>query len=540
MKKHITILLFLLLNNCYLSAQDTTAINERYSLGYNYCLFGEVIATDSCYYVKGMVSNIVSYVDNIDAFICFDTLGTPQIVKLLTNDTLGFDSWENYNFIKTLDGNFVQMIRMFNNYGGMFVKYTPQGDTILTVFNDSLINQPNFNTTGINGLFQNKDSTFIGMIYTNNLTEGYLGYTFYKLNKMGELLFFNTYFPPPPFFTGSTGNLLKYNDTLTLFAYPTYYGGNFYHKLLFLDTLLNITQTKTIYYQDTTQNPEINSLTKTSDGGLLYCGALGKFDFNSNGYDYKASITKLDSNFNLEWILCPRDEFINNYQYNHFERVLTVNDSEFVVVGIGAGQLYPNDTTVLAKYGWLVKFNKHGEVLWQRKFIKVPHYDGEPQWAEHYLYDIDITKDSGFVMVGQSINYYHTNPHPYGQMGWLVKTDKYGCLVPNCQQYDNIDTTQTPPTDSTTTPQIETSLLYPNPASTQLFYYNVYQQDEPIEPRTCFIFNTQGQIVQKFTASTNKTTYIIDVSQLASSTYIFKVINSKGVLVKSSKFVVIH
>jgi len=47
-----------------------------------------------------------------------------------------------------------------------------------------------------------------------------------------------------------------------------------------------------------------------------------------------------------------------------------------------------------------------------------------------------VHSPGGFVMVGQAVNY-HENPEPYGQMGWLVKTNPYGCIVPGCQFGDN-------------------------------------------------------------------------------------------------------
>jgi len=50
----------------------------------------------------------------------------------------------------------------------------------------------------------------------------------------------------------------------------------------------------------------------------------------------------------------------------------------------------------------------------------------------------------------------------------------------------------------------------------------------------------QGQIVQQFTVADDKVTYIIDVSQLAASTYVFKVVSSTGQVVRTSRFVVVH
>jgi hypothetical protein len=96
----------------------------------------------------------------------------------------------------------------------------------------------------------------------------------------------------------------------------------------------------------------------------------------------------------------------------------------------------------------LLNLIAQGEKLWERQYKKIPLFERTPcNFPDHVLYDVAVTPDEGFVMVGQGINYYDDNGELPGQKAWLVKTDKYGCLVPNCQyigvETEPIDTTDT-------------------------------------------------------------------------------------------------
>src|SRR5690606_23720494 len=112
--------------------------------------------------------------------------------------------------------------------------------------------------------------------------------------------------------------------------------------------------------------------------------------------------------------------------------ILALNDSEFVAVGFMKA-FEPNDRN---QYGWLIKFNIHGEKIWERKYQKVTHEHLAPNYPAHELYDVDITPDGGFVMVGQATNYYEDNGFLPGQKAWLLKTNRFGCLVPGCHITD--------------------------------------------------------------------------------------------------------
>ncbi len=542
--KHLLSILFLIVF-IWSFSQDT--INERYDFNYNHTIFGSVQSSDSAYYVKSTITNYISAVKFKDAFIKFNLDGTLDTLKILEFDSLGVNSWESPNFIKTNDGGFAQFVRTVSNTqeGFMFIKYNELGDTIKTNYITDFNQLPTYDSKKPYTFLQNPDSSYVGVASINDHVSGvysYSGIIIYKLNKNGELLWFKTIFNDNlsyyPFLGGN--DLIQYNDTLMILVSREIHTVNLNNeyisrfKLFFMDTLANVVDTRT-YNQDSIMT--VNASVKTFDGGLLYCGSKGRYDSQTNGLWYKGLITKLDSNFDIQWQL-PLGDWLGSYFYMHLENLVKVSDNEYVAVGINTNDIYTDTLIDGSSFGWLVKFNLQGEVLWERKFNKVPN-PHDYSWPKHELLDVKMTKDSGFVMVGQSINYHDDIPgHPKGQLGWLVKTDKYGCLVPGCQLYDNVDTTKVDTTDTTVWVS-EPVELYPNPASTNLFYYFAQPTDD-FKPCIAQIFNLQGQLIQEFNLSTNHVTYMIDVSQYAAGTYIFKVITPQQEILKTTRFLVVH
>lgn len=116
----------------------------------------------------------------------------------------------------------------------------------------------------------------------------------------------------------------------------------------------------------------------------------------------------------------------------------------------------------------------------------------------------------------------------------MVKVDEHGCLVPNCQQYDNVDTTII----DTTIVVSEPVELYPNPANTSLYYYHT--QTDTTQQQTAYMYNLQGKLVQKFKLSDSNITYTIDVSNFESGVYVFTVKNKNGEFIRREKVIVQH
>ncbi len=542
--KHLTkrlAILFLFIGASLLNgAIAQPPVNERYKIdGAPSSIFGSVISTDSCYYIAGVHAFSPSYSERKGTFIKMNFDGSINHLSTIENDTMGIDLWEGNNLIPTLDGNFAYMagVKGENSKTAfMFVKLNPNGDTISTNYiNDFYLNREEIGIVP-STLIQDDDSTYYGVVGVAQESDLQGGTVFYKLDKTGALEFDTSFF--------GTGvgeyhilrpySLVKFDENSFVIASTLIHAHGIdtediraHTKLIQVDKFGNVLN-QHIYWEDSLST-ECYGLTKTVDGGLLYCGRNGRYMPITNTIEYKGRIVKLKSDFEVDWEI-----ELGNYTHESLiglTKVLAVNDSEFVAVGNNLDLNQPSYT------GWLIKFNLSGQVLWQRNYIKVPHYAGEANFPTHYLYDVEVTPDNGFIMVGQSTNY-HVNEAPIGQMGWIVKTDKFGCIVPRCQLND---TPLTKPGNSvivippdTTSKTDPITWLYPNPTSKSLFYYH---HQANFNGGTAYIYNTAGQMVQRWEITENDITYEVDVSQLASGTYIIKVFNMFGEALETERFV---
>jgi hypothetical protein len=516
-------------------------LNERYIIDdATFSIFGSVIATDSCYYISGMHTNTPSLLGRKGSFLKFNLDGSINTLTVVENDTLGIDMWQGYNLIQTLDDNFACVAVADGTSevtGFLFVKLAPNGDTLITkYYNDFYDGTPLIGVTPAT-LMQDDDSSYYGLCATYR-EDNLMGATiFYKLDKFGNLLFYKFFYGVSPSYYRilRAKSLLKYDNNSFIIAstlfhtLPSPEDERHHTKLIVIDTLGEIIEEHT--YWDDLLSGDCNSLTKTADGGLLYCGRNGGYNSEDENIYYKNRIVKLNSDFTVDWQLSLGDSMV--FAYLGMHQIMALNDSEYVAVGF----MRNNMPTNYNQNGYLVKFNNQGEKIWERKYAKIPHEHLASGYPALELYDVALTPDEGFVMVGQGINYYDDNGELPGQKGWLVKTNKYGCIVPNCQYIDietePIDTTDT--TDTTIViPPTPVTWLFPNPANEFLFYYH---HQDVFQPASATIYSTSGQLVQKWEITENDVTYEIDVSQFAAGTYLLKVANHLGEVIRTERFV---
>ena len=522
-------------------------LNKRYTIGYDATIFGSVTANDSCYYVLGKGSNQSGYQFQEGAWLRFNFDGTIHSQSMYTNDTLEIILWESPNLIQTLDGNFATFGACNTYYSGgsnktayLFIKLKPNGDTLFTSYINQFYDIDNNYSVTASQFFQNTDSTYTCIANIGDMFNSMGRTVLFQLSKKGVLLWHKYFSGISPIYYDrlTSRSFIKYDTNKLLIGGTIMHTPNtaedvrFHTKLIMTDTLGSLIWQRT--YSEDTLNWYCFGLTKTNDGGVMYCGRDGEYRESTNGLHYKSHITKLDANFDVEWRL-----YVGKFHGEDlsFRNILAINDSEFVAVGNTVIN-YDTEQYEAGFYGWLVKFNIDGELLWDRKYINVPHVSNVPTYAKHVLYDVAITKDSGFVMVGQARKYNTNNLPGPPQQGWLVKVDKHGCLVPNCQQYDNVDTTTTDTTDTKPPIVIPENVLYPNPANTNLYYYHT--QTDTSQHQTAYMYNLQGQLVQQFSLTNTNLTYIIDVTNFANGVYVFVIKNELGEMLRNDKVVVQH
>jgi hypothetical protein len=517
-------------------------INERYIINSEETsVFSSVISTDSCYYVVGYQTSVSGFENMQSSFIKFNFDGTIDSVSVVSNDTLGITFFNHSKLIKTLDDQFAQLAVAKSEddpFSFVLIKLNASGDTLFTKFFPQFFEEDLSNGKNPSTLIQNADSSYFGLVHVQHDVNFLGGVSFFKLDKYGNLLYKRNYYGASlaTYNTLRSASMLRYSENRLIIggAYRKDNGitenQRHHTKLIVIDTLGEIVEEHT--YWDDLLSLDCNSLTKAADGGLLYCGRNGGYNSEDENIYYKNRIVKLNSDFTVDWQLSLGDSMV--FAYLGLHQIMALNDSEFVAVGF----MRNNIPTNYNQNGYLVKFNIQGEKIWERKYTKIPHEHLASNYPALELYDVSLTSDEGFVMVGQGINYYDDNGELPGQKAWLVKTDRYGCLVPNCQyigvETEPIDTTDTTDTTIVIPPTPPVTWLFPNPATEFLFYY--HHQDN-FQPVTATIYSTSGQLVQKWEITENDVTYEIDVSQFAAGTYLLKVANHLGEVLRIERFV---
>ena len=265
------------------------------------------------------------------------------------------------------------------------------------------------------------------------------------------------------------------------------------------------------------------------DGNYVYLTSFSKY-FHDTYLDryYRHShhyLVKLDKNYNLVWERPIGLEYDYRPWYGWTGDVLADQDGDGYIVATSQAnykwdiddfewdsiQATGNSPKIV---GILTKVSEDGEKKWMRTYSIVN--DTSINSITHKIKDVTYAPDGGYIAFGaldydghlgiDTVANYHA---------WLFKVDKYGCLVPGCQEGD-----------STKVDNIGLDLkikLYPNPVSDRLY---IYQTASGYKHYT--ITDISGRKINYWSGNLNNHTYIVDVSRYKSGVYILNVVDDTG------------
>ncbi len=258
------------------------------------------------------------------------------------------------------------------------------------------------------------------------------------------------------------------------------------------------------------------AMIRTTDGGLVVASGRG-VESNDNPFYHDlywdALIFKLDADRNLVWQR-PFRGYTNTGQTALTEMVSAPDGSGFVACGIttdtvGAPEGYHDS--------WLVKVSNHGDSLWARHYA---WFDGE--FVAPEAWDMKATPDSGYVVVGYSLNVGQHVP------GWIMKVDKHGCLIPGCNANDGPNATE----------EVEAEMklaIYPNPTSD---FLNFELRSHRLPQSASFrIVDATGKLVKELQSDSPRDTFIVPVREWVSGVYWLQYLEG-GEVRASEQFVV--
>jgi len=258
-------------------------------------------------------------------------------------------------------------------------------------------------------------------------------------------------------------------------------------------------------------------------------------------YRWHFSVMKLDKDFNLQWEKPWGFGFDVNYLMD-WAGILKAEEGDGYILsgyqpnypytkeGVGYWNISENTLDSMKKAGMipmtvgiLQKVDKYCDSIWMRSYSYVR--DTSLDFVEHELHDVEHSPDGGYILYGMITHGPRPGIDTANQFpGWLLKVDRYGCLVPGCQ--DTTDTTGV--LDISIGRDIK---LYPNPANDKLYIYQ--NRGGGV---TYTISDIHGKKLRVWRGHRAGHTYILDVSKFLPGVYILTVEKSEGIA--SKKFVV--
>lgn len=208
-------------------------------------------------------------------------------------------------------------------------------------------------------------------------------------------------------------------------------------------------------------------------------------------YYYNASIVKYDKKFIIEWQRFMGD----SGDRTGFRDVEILPDGKYVACG--TTPIWGTDSAY--HYGWVVKFDTDGTVLWDRKFVAYQAFN-----THSYLNDIDVLPNGDLLACGELLFYWDIGIRPK-QQGWILRLDSNGCEIENC-----ILSLNPSPKERDLNSQLQ---LYPNPANSnvQVMLGNEFMGG------TLKLYNTTGALVKQ--VAVEASTISIDISALPKGLY---------------------
>jgi Secretion system C-terminal sorting domain len=488
MKKLSTIICFLPL---LLSAQESFNIQSNF--GFPYLKLTNVLPTDTCYYVTGVVTDTSNGQTVLGSVLMkFDLFGDTISTKKLVVPSKNYFVW-GLGLLPNSEGSLICAGEATDSIDKVFIlKYTTDGDTqFIKEFTSPNHPASTFVTAKSLNLFGDKivlTGTYLP-VAGNAQLDTYLNW----VDQFGNLVQQNTY-----------GTSISDQIASTLFDYSNgslIMGGSRTNSNL---TFQNYISRTYVFGVDSLGNKlweylspqgqlrdRAYSMVKTPDGGLVVASGKGyehEVNASVNYLLFQGYIFKLNANHEQVW-----GRELRGTTYNlspTFAKLVTATDGTGFVA---YGRVAEDVSNGTEQYGsWMVKVSNQGDSLWARYYTFFDGHDRRPNPI-----DFKATPDGGYIVAGQTEEGLET-------WGWLMKLDSFGCLIPGCNANDEA--------------KVEMKLaIYPNPTSD---FLNFELRSHRLPQSASFrIVDATGKVVKELQSDSPRDTFIVPVREWASGVY---------------------
>ncbi len=485
--------------------------------------FRGVSPTDSCFYVIGNFTDTVSPVTSGVLISKISINGNLELFKIFNNPGTDVDFENTYSdLLATSDGYLLTAGGFYDTTSNAQIRiFNTMGDTVLTKSFRSIL-YPEHLYLVVFGIQRSGNGDYAVLIgYETNENPHDADISLLILDSMFQIKAYTSYANSTKYELSRSLNLDN-DGGYIIGAVRTNAGQvdmNFTSRTLIIKTdSLGVEQWQYLSPGNKLQD-EAKAMIKTPDGGLVVASGIGGEYWNNPANPHElywdALIFKLDANRNEEWRRLLRG-YTPTGQTALTEIVAAPDGSGYVACGITTDSIpgkWPYHDS------WLVKVSPEGDSIWARHYA---WFDGE--FVAPDAWDMKATPDSGYVVVGYSLNVGQHVP------GWIMKVDKYGCLIPGCNANDGTGTT----TEEDTAVKLA---IYPNPTSDLLNFQ--LQTTNPVSDAVFRIINAEGKMIKEIKTAYSQATFSVPVRDWAAGTYFIQCFQD-NLLLATNKFIVSH
>jgi len=519
MKKYVLLIVFFvsIFFNGYVLSQDSTFSKIYSFVPYKTSIFNSLVVTDSCYYVTGIVADSVYPYRTGALFAKIDLNGNVEVMKGLTDTIERYETWFQSLSIDENGHLFTHGYNYNRDTSTIFlIEYNTDGSLIdLSYFHvlaNSIQELPH-------DMIKTKNGFAIAIVVDNLLTPFKITQYLLIIDKAGQVLinkkghdYVNRNLlsriancPDKGYIIGGLGdNRDVTNDNITNQI-----------VLLKFDSIGNQVWD---YHSPIEEDwmGVLGGIIVNDNNEIVFGTAKGiPYMINSSTEEYLWDwcIIKMNMEKNILWRTFFRpDSFSHSLTARHLWNIIPLRKSNGYVA---VGQDFISGPEW---FGWLVKVGENGDSLWMRK------YKMEGKNIVHRLKDIKEDQQGNLIMVGE---YQDLLDSIGSQKGWLLKLDKYGCLVPGCHKVGVKD--------------IEKKehkikiLVYPNPTKDFINFYTVFPNE--ISHLYYRIIDVSGNVIIAKSHLESDVTYLHNTSSFNSTIYYLQILKSNSIIT-SNKFLI--
>ncbi len=455
-------------------------------------LFGSVEEYNNAYYTTGVTAGLdtPTYVKALFAKV--NTNGNMIYIHGVI-DTLPYSYQLYWNTLKkTKDGNLLACGEMVDTTKKVFVaKFDTTGsilfyasfmDTSLLTFQaKNVIELSNGEyIIAINAQYKNYNSVVM----------------FIKLDNLGNIVIKKNFDLNATELPWLIRPMLNGNYMIGAVSYKTNNNSPFWCRtwLIEIDSMGNYVNQ---WIDNDTKNLWPYGMQQTADSGWIIVRQHVAYDVAGLQL-YNASVIKLDKNFTKEWEVIKGDSGFDTGLYD----VEILQDGKYIVCGTTPEW----GTDSAHHFGWILKIDTDGTILWERKYVAYERFG-----TYSFLYDIDVLSNGDLLACGELRFTTNVGITPI-QQGWILRTDSNGCVIENCMV--NVDD------PNTEAQEIQLIKLLPNPAINSV----LLQLDDVMLYGELKIYDVAGKKLLQKNLDTTK--LIIDVSGFSKGIYM--VVAQKG------------